>query len=371
MPFEVRLPQFGMGMQEGTITRWYKGEGEMVTAGEPVAEVEAEKTTEDLPAPGSGVLKQILVPEGATVAVNELLAVILTEDARGGEGASLDAPTPPRPLGTPAPVTPRARRLAKDLGVALETVVGSGPDGRITEEDVMSAKASSTETREEGRTGETVAMNGMRATIAKRMHNSLQTSAQLTLTRTVDVTRLVEFRSGLPDPRPSFTDVIVRAAALALVRHRRLNSVLEGDQIRLLPEINIGIATALDEGLVVPVVCHADRKSVTEIAVESANLIDRVRRGQFSVGDVTGGTFTVTSLGGQGIDAFTPVINPPEAAILGVGRVVDHPARDGDSLVWRQAVTFSLTIDHRIVDGAPAAAFLQTISELLQGPADL
>jgi pyruvate dehydrogenase E2 component (dihydrolipoamide acetyltransferase) len=369
VPFEVRLPQFGMGMQEGTITRWYKGEGEMVTAGEPVAEVEAEKTTEDLPAPGSGVLKQILVPEGTTVAVNELLAVILNEDARGGAGAGAAAPTPAGPLAPP--VTPRARRLAKELGVALETVAGSGPGGRITEEDVTSAKASSTGTKEEGPTGEAVAMTGMRATIAKRMQNSLQTSAQLTLTRTVDVTRLVDLRNGLPDPRPSFTDLIVRAVALALRQHRRLNSVLEGEQIKLLPEIHVGIATALDEGLVVPVVRHTDRKSATDIAVESAELIDRVRRGQFSVGDVTGGTFTVSSLGGQAIDAFTPIINPPEAAILGVGRVVDHPARDGDSLVWRQAVTLSLTIDHRIVDGAPAAAFLQTISELLQSPADL
>jgi pyruvate dehydrogenase E2 component (dihydrolipoamide acetyltransferase) len=193
----------------------------------------------------------------------------------------------------------------------------------------------------------------------------------LTLTTTVDVTALVELRNGIPEPRPTFTDLMVRAAALALTQHRRLNSVLEGDRIRLLPEIHIGIATALDEGLVVPVVRHADRKSATEIAVESAQLVDRVRRRQFSVDDVTGATFTVTSLGGQGIDAFTPIINPPEAAILGLGRVVDYPARDGDSLVWRKVTTLSLTIDHRIIDGAPAAAFLQSISELLQSPADL
>jgi pyruvate dehydrogenase E2 component (dihydrolipoamide acetyltransferase) len=369
VPFEVRLPQFGMGMQEGTITRWYKREGETVTAGEPVAEVEAAKTTEDLPAPGSGVLKQILVAEGVTVAVNELLAVILTDAAEGVEDGAPNGPTGGRPPG--APVTPRARRLAKELGVALETVVGSGPGGRITEEDVSSAQAASAEDGQGAPTGETVAMSGMRATIAQRMQNSLQTSAQLTLTRTVDVTALVELRNGIPEPRPTFTDLIVRAAALALTHHRRLNSVLEGDRIRLLHEIHIGIATALEEGLVVPVVRHADRKSATEIAVEAAQLVDRVRRRQFSVDDVTGATFTVTSLGGQGIDAFTPIIDPPEAAILGLGRVVDHPARDGDALVWRKVTTLSLTIDHRIIDGAPAAAFLQSISELLQSPADL
>jgi pyruvate dehydrogenase E2 component (dihydrolipoamide acetyltransferase) len=358
-----------MGMQEGTITRWYKREGEVVTAGEPVAEVEAAKTTEDLPAPGSGVLKEILVPEGATVAVNELLAVILPEGAQDGKGANLDAPAPARPVA--APVTPRARRLAKALGVPLENVVGSGPGGRITEEDVASAKGSAAQATEERPTGEAVAMSGMRATIARRMHSSLQMSAQFTLTRAVDVTDLVDLRNRIPEPRPGFTDLIVRAAALALMRHRRLNSVLETDGIRLLPEVHIGIATALDEGLVVPVVRHADRKSAAEIAVESTRLIDRVRRGQFSVRDVSGATFTVTSLGGQGIDAFTPIINPPEAAILGLGRVVDHPAREGDSLIWRKAITLSLTVDHRIVDGAPAAAFLQTISELLQRPADL
>jgi pyruvate dehydrogenase E2 component (dihydrolipoamide acetyltransferase) len=268
-------------------------------------------------------------------------------------------------------VAPRARRLAKELGVALESVVGSGPGGRITEEDVTSAKAASAQGGEERPTGETVAMTGMRAAIAQRMQNSLQTTAQLTLTRTVDVTNLVELRNGIPEPRPTFTDLIVRAAALALTQHRRLNSVLEGDQIRLLPGIHIGIATALDEGLVVPVVRHADRKSATEIAIESARLVDRVRRRRFSVDDVTGATFTVTSLGGQGIDAFTPIINPPEAAILGLGRVTDHPARNGDSLVWRKATILSLTIDHRVIDGAPAAAFLQTVSELLEHPADL
>jgi pyruvate dehydrogenase E2 component (dihydrolipoamide acetyltransferase) len=267
VPFEVRLPQFGMGMQEGTITRWYKREGELVTAGEPVAEVEAAKTTEDLPAPGSGVLKQILVAEGATVAVNELLAVILTEAAHGAEDASRDAPTEVRQAG--APVTPRARRLARELGVALEAVVGSGPGGRVSEDDVRAANAASAEDREEAPAGETVAMTGMRATIAQRMQNSLLSSAQLTLTRTVDVTKLVDLRDSIPEPRPTFTDLVVRAAALALTQHRRLNSVLEGDRIRLLPDIHIGIATALDEGLVVPVVRHADRKSATEIAVES------------------------------------------------------------------------------------------------------
>jgi pyruvate dehydrogenase E2 component (dihydrolipoamide acetyltransferase) len=338
-----------MGMQEATVTRWYKREGETVTAGEPVAEVEAEKTTEDLVAPGPGVLHQIVVPEGATVGVNELLAVILSDEAESGAAA---APA--------VSVTPRARRLARELGIDLETIVGSGPGGRITEQDLTSRP-----------TGETVAMSGMRATIANRMHKSLQTSAQLTLTRTADVTDLVDFRNGLPEPRPSFTDLIVRAAALALTQHRRLNSVLEGDRIRLLPEVNIGIATALDEGLVVPVVRDADGKSATDIAVESAKLVDRVRRGQFSIDDVTGGTFTVTSLGGQGIDSFTPIINPPEVAILGVGRVVDHPARSGDSLIWRKVITLSLTIDHRIVDGAPAAAFLQTVSELLARPSAL
>jgi pyruvate dehydrogenase E2 component (dihydrolipoamide acetyltransferase) len=319
MSIEVRLPQYGMAMQEGTIVRWHKKEGDPVEAGEALAEVEAEKATEELLAVESGVLDRILVPEGTTVPVNEVLALLSPEEAAGRSEPATTAP---------------------------EDLAGWGT---------------------------LVPLAGMRATIADRMHASLQSMAQLTLVTTVDVTELVAYRQRLPgEPRPSYTDMVVKAAALALREHPGANSTLEGDAIRLLPDIHVGIATDIAGGLVVPVVRNADTKTLRQIASESASLVRRAREGDLRIEEVTGGTFTVSSLGGRGIDAFTPIVNPPEAAILGVGRIVEQPARGSDGgLVWRQVMTLSLTIDHRVIDGAPGAALLATITTLLHDPHNL
>jgi pyruvate/2-oxoglutarate dehydrogenase complex dihydrolipoamide acyltransferase (E2) component len=212
-----------------------------------------------------------------------------------------------------------------------------------------------------------VPLSGMRAAIATRMHASLQSMAQLTLVTTADVTGLVAYREQTQDGlRPTYTDMVVRAAAIALRQHPGVNSTLDGDRIRSQPDIHVGIATDVPGGLVVPVVRNADRKSLRQIAAESAALIRRARDGGLHIEEVTGATFTVTSLGGQGIDAFTPIINPPEVAILGAGRIVEQPARGADGeLVWRQLITLSLTIDHRVVDGAPGAAFLASVGRAL------
>jgi pyruvate dehydrogenase E2 component (dihydrolipoamide acetyltransferase) len=218
-----------------------------------------------------------------------------------------------------------------------------------------------------------VPLGGMRATIAHRMHSSLQSMAQLTLVTTADVTELVAYRRELVDePRPSYTDMVVKAAAVAIRQHPIINSTLDVEGLRLLADVHIGIATDVPGGLVVAVLRHADRKSLGQIAAESASLTRRARAGDIRVDEVTGSTFTVTSLGGQGIDAFTPIINPPEVAILGVGRITEQPVRDGDSgLVWRQVVTLSLTIDHRVIDGVPGAAFLTAVVALLGDPGRL
>jgi pyruvate dehydrogenase E2 component (dihydrolipoamide acetyltransferase) len=201
------------------------------------------------------------------------------------------------------------------------------------------------------------------------MLESLQTSAQLTLTTDADVTTLVAQRTALRDQfDPTYTDLLIKAAALALRKHPRLNAMVIGQEIRLLPDIHIGVAVALDDGLVVPVVRNADRKPLGAIAREVAELVQRARAGKLTMAEISGGTFTVTNLGGFGIDAFTPILNPPEAAILGVGRIVERLARRTVDLVWRQMMVLSLTIDHRVVDGAPAAAFMQTLRELLERP---
>lgn len=455
MPREIRMPMWGMGMLEGTVVEWYKQEGDEVDQGEPLAEIEAAKTVEDLLAPEAGVLQRIVVPEGETVPVQEVLAVLATAaDAAGGDGpagsGSQDIQDPPagstrqgvpaasgpvgardgdgapagaagsrdaggsagaRAAASPAVgsgpvrnVVPRARQRAKELGVGLTAVTGSGPGGRITVQDVertaAGARSGARARAEAGPPtgaaapgagapgagapaghgaaapaaddGRTVPLRGMRGTIAQRMVASLQSSAQLTLVTTADVTALVAHRDTWDgDPRPTYTDYVVKAVALALREHPRLNATVEADVIRLLDHVHVGVATALDDGLVVTVLRDADTTPLAQLARTAAELVGRVRSGSYGVADVTGSTFTVSSLGGQGIDAFTPIINPPEAAILGVGRVVDEPVRDGDGLAWRKAVTLSLTIDHRVVDGAPGAAFLRTVGELLGRPDDL
>ena len=212
----------------------------------------------------------------------------------------------------------------------------------------------------------------MRKTIARRMVESLQTTAQLTLVSEVDVTDLVALRGRLKQQADvSYTDLIVKAAALALAEHPRFNARLVGDELHLFDEIAIGVAVAVEAGLVVPVVRAVQTKDVVSLAAETKALAERAREGKLSEKEMSGGTFTVTNLGTYGIDAFTPIINPPEVAILGVGRIVEKPVRREGELAWRQMVTLSLTFDHRVADGAPVAAFLQSICKRLESPAML
>jgi pyruvate dehydrogenase E2 component (dihydrolipoamide acetyltransferase) len=351
MSIEVRLPQWGMGMQEGTVIRWFKHEGDPVQVDEDLVEIEAAKTTQAVTAPASGVLLRILVPEGETIPVRTPLAVV---------GSASDAnPAPARKVA----VTPVARKLARDLGVDLDRVTGSGPGGRIDESDVRAFLAPQTSVAP----GEP--MNAMRRAIARHMHTSLQTMAQVTLSTELDATELVRLRERLQrDFALTITDLMVHAAARALRRHPALNASLVGDQVRRHPDIHIGVAVALDEGLIVPVVRDADRKSLSEIAAETRALAEQARSGTLTPDRVTGSTFSITNLGRWGIDAFTPIINPPEAAILGIGRIFEKPAAYRGTIALRHMLTLSLTHDHRLVDGAPAAAFLQTMTESIETP---
>ena len=270
----------------------------------------------------------------------------------------------------PVAATPLARRMAEEEGLDLTEIQGTGPGGRITEDDVLRVL--------EGGAGPPVArpgvvpFAGMRQAIAEGMLESLHSMAQLTLTTQADVTGLVELRDLLRqrwDARISYTDLIVKAAAVALREHPILNSMLTGEEIVLHDEVNVGVAVALDEGLIVPVVRDADRKTILEIHAELEELARQARKGALSVDQVTGGTFTVTNLGMYGVDAFTPIINPPQVAILGVGRIAEGLALQGGQVVSRSNMALSLTIDHRVVDGAPGAAFLQTLAQLLEHPA--
>ena len=370
MPTNVLLPQADMGTQDAMVVRWLKHEGDHVDRDEELVELETSKTTEALVAPVSGTVARILVPEGATVMVRSVLCIITEPGETLETLAAAPAPVPkaantpvvPLPSAVSAQVEPRARRLAQQKGIDLSRLTGSGPGGRITEGDVDQAANDANVPDEQ-----VVPLTGMRGAIAQRMMASLQSTAQFTLTTEVDVTLLVEARERIKPPLDvSINDLLVKAVALALKAHPQMNAVVDGQQIRILSQINIGIAVALTAGLIVPVLRQVNHKSLTQVAAESRELVRRARAGQLSSSDLSGGTFSVSNLGMYDVDTFTPVINAPEVAILGVGRIVERAARLNGDLVWKQTMTLSLTIDHRAVDGAPAAAFLQTLAGYLQ-----
>jgi pyruvate dehydrogenase E2 component (dihydrolipoamide acetyltransferase) len=278
-------------------------------------------------------------------------------------------PAPPEVLATSA-----ARQAAREHGVDLAEIRGTGTGGRITEQDILNfvesgAIAPSPEAGPVRATARIIPFVGMRQAVAEHMVESLHTMAQLTLQIEVDATELVKLRSQLKaDFDLTYTDLMVKAVARALRQHPLLNSTLIGDEIHLLESIHIGVAVALEEGLIVPILRDADKRTVQEIAQEARRLAQGAREGSLSVDEVTGSSFTITNLGAYGVDGFTPIINSPEVAILGVGRIVEKPVIYQGEIARRSLTVLSLTIDHRVVDGAPAAEFLKTIKELLENP---
>src|SRR6266851_9061445 len=409
MAVEVTMPKFGLTMHEGTLQRYFKAAGEAVKAGEPLYEVETEKVLYEVESPTSGTLAVWLHEEGATVECGLLVAVIAEagDDATslaarydgGGAAAHRAAPpsssTPAANGEAPSPsgegrraISPVARKLAAELGVELARVVGTGPGGRITREDVERTAAQGAAVRSTSAPParasaagaaaiaaapaadakpqfRSIPLRGMRKTIAARMHQSLRDTAQLTISTEADVTAAVDFRTRQGrDFDFTYTDLLIHAVARALLRHPRMNSRLSEDTIVMLPEVNIGMAVALDEGLIVPVIRPADRRSLREIAAATKELGEKARAGGLKLEDVSGGTFTVTNLGTWGIDAFTPILNLGETGILGVGRIVEKTAVSRGEISRRSMLTLSLTFDHRVIDGAPAASFLQSVIEI-------
>jgi pyruvate dehydrogenase E2 component (dihydrolipoamide acetyltransferase) len=386
------MPKFGLTMREGTIQRFFKAQGERVNAGEPLYEVETEKVLYQVEAPASGTLAIAMFDEGATVECGTAIAVIAeagedaaTVAARYSKSASQPAhraspvtsPPPANQTAAANPsardrktVSPVARKLASELGVDLDKIEGTGTGGRITREDVeRAAKSAPVPPAGSAPSADRVAFRGVRKVIAERMHQSLHSSAQITITAEADVTPATEFRARRSREFDfSYTDMMIHSVARALMRHPRMNARLNetgnDTEIVLCANANVGIAVALDEGLIVPVVNRAERKSLREIAVESRALGEKARAGHLKLEDVAGGTFTITNLGTFGIDAFTPILNLGETGILGVGRIVEKPAVYRGEIAKRAMLWLSLTFDHRVLDGAPAAQFLQTVIEL-------
>jgi pyruvate dehydrogenase E2 component (dihydrolipoamide acetyltransferase) len=379
MATEVILPQLGLAMEEGTVVKWLKAEGERVEEGEPIVEIMTDKANVEVPSPASGVLLKILAPEGQAVPVGVPIAYI----GQPGEeipvpvspGAGQAREETPRESERKVQASPRARRLAEEHGIDLRTLTGTGPGGRIVEDDVRRAIAQREQAGAAAVEGATIPVAGMRGAIARRMMESIHGSAQVTLATEADATELVRLRKRLAPELErqhgihlTYTDLLVRAVAMALREHPRLNARWEEKVIRILPEVHIGVAVALEDGLVVPVVRNADRLSIVEISRLLAALSEKARAGRLTYEEMTGSTFTITNLGMYDIDVFTPIINPPEAAILGVGRIVEKPVAVEGRVEVRSMMTLSLTFDHRVVDGAPAARFLQRIKELVEDP---
>lgn len=387
MAIELVMPKLGMAMSEGEVVKWLAEDGEVVQAGQPVVQVMTKKITYQVSAPKTGAVQQI-APLKSKWPVNAVLGYILLEGEKPvlvDNKVTLDSVKDEHDdnfviqghvLEQPASnefvlATPMAKRIAKERGVPLSQVNGSGPRGRIQEQDVLAylemaplAKAP----EENNHISQLFPFEGMRSAIAERMTESLKQSAQLTLHTEVDVTSLWNTRANYLQTPPSFTAIVAVVVARTLIHYPRLNATIMEDGIHVWPEVNLGIAVALEEGLIVPVIHHAEIISVENMAKEIGRLSEKSRNNQLTVDEVTGATFTLTNLGMYDIDGFTPIINTPEIAILGIGRVSQKPAvRDG-AIVPRQFLTLSLTIDHRAIDGAPAAHFLQTLSRHLMFP---
>jgi len=393
---EVRMPKLGMAMKKGTVTKWLSSEGDTVQEGADLFELATEKITAVVPAPAAGLLGRVVVDPGTELPVGALLALIgepsdafppreelagapaapaAAAAAPAGAAAAAAPAASPRGGGGGAPVSPAARRRARELGVDVTQVPPSAPGKRVMVEDVERFAAAAEAAPSEAAPapeGQVVAFAGIRKVVAERLTESLRTMAQVTISREVDASGLVARRAALAagfeaaaGVRLTYTDLLVETVARLLGDHRLLNATLTGQGIVVPPAVHMGVAVALEDGLIVPVVRDAGSRPLGELARDRADLAARAQAGTLTLDELEGGTFTISNLGSFGADAFTPIVNPPQCAILGVGRIVDKPVAVAGEVQVRPMMWLSLTFDHRIVDGAPAARFLQQLGDRL------
>ena len=391
--WKIGMPNLGHTMEQGTVREWLRKEGERVRKGDVLVVIETDKAAFDVESPGDGVLLKIVVPEGTVVPVGATIGVVGAPGtplpdlgpaaARAAAGPTAQARVETVPASAPGKpagrrqVSPVARSLAQELGVDLSLVEGTGPGGLVTKEDVRrtaespggapdAAVSAASGLAEAGIT--VVPLTSMRRTIAERMQRSWRDTPMVTLVTHAEVTALLDARHA-GGPRVGINDLILRATAVALTQHPRLNAWWREGELRQVRDVNLGVAVAVEDGLVVPVVRRAQQKTVTEIGAEVAALGEKARRSGLGAADVADGTFTVTNLGAWGIDLFTPIINPPQVAILGVGRVNRVPRETPTGFAFVSELALCLVFDHRAVDGAGGAAMLKTLVELLGDPA--
>jgi pyruvate dehydrogenase E2 component (dihydrolipoyllysine-residue acetyltransferase) len=409
MATEIKLPRLGQGMESGTIVKWLKSEGEQVEKGEPLYELDTDKVTQEVEADASGVLLKIAVAEGE-VPVGRTIAVIgeqgeaveVAEDeqeegspARAREqererGREASAPSElteavtqirePQSGNGRVKASPLARRIARERGIDLRNVAGTGPDGRVVAEDVERAAATGAPAPPAAAPApltvsqdvEVEQLSSMRKTIARRLTEAWQAPV-FQLGITVDMARALEVRARLVElnangAKPTVSDLLTKVCAMALMRHRAVNALYKGAAIELHPTANVGIAVAIPNGLVVPVIQGCERKTIAEIAADRAVLVDRARSGKLQQGDLDGGTFTISNLGMFGIERFIAVLNPPQAAILAVGSTEEKPVAVDGQVAVRPRMELTLTCDHRAIDGATGAQFLQDVKAFLEEP---
>jgi pyruvate dehydrogenase E2 component (dihydrolipoamide acetyltransferase) len=431
MATEVKLPRLGQGMESGTIVRWLKTEGDQVAKGEPLYELDTDKVTQEVEAESDGVLLKIVVADGE-VDVGATVGIIGAQDedvselvaAPSGNGDAPAAPateapapateapapateapapaeaeaeepepeqaaeaeptpeaatasTPARAEGEPVKASPLARRIARERGIDLAQLVGTGPEGRVIAEDVEKAAvqpAAALATPEAATEFEVVELTSTRKTIARRLTEAWAAPV-FQLTVTADATELVATRERMVelmregDTKPTVSDVLTRLVAAALVRHPPVNANFVDGKLHRFTAANVGLAVAAPSGLIVPVIRDADRKSVQQIAADRADLVTRARDGKLKLEDLEGGTFTISNLGMYGIEQFVAVLNPPQVAILAVGSIEERAtAIDGD-LAILPTLTLTLTCDHRAIDGSEGAEFLATVKAYVESPA--
>lgn len=407
MATEIVMPKLGLTMSEGLINKWIVKEGDTVAAGDPVLEISSEKLTSEVEAPAAGVILKIVRGEGETVPCKQVIAWVGQEgeavpDAEStepepdltAEGSSTSSTAAEATEAAPAAaavkyeggrifITPLARKIAEEKGLDISYIKGTGGNGRITRRDVEAfnpasvpaAKPVAVRAAAPVSAAYGAGLTGMRKVIAERMMNSLQTSAQLTIHRKADVTSLLVFRkdiqSKVKEPLENgeigITTLLTKAVTKALRDHPEANAWYADGQYQVQSEIHIGIATALSDGLVVPVIRNADKRTLSDLGRSIKEQAAQARKGTLDASLYSGSTFSITSLGGQGVEYFTPILNTPEVAILGVGTIQKALALDEEGqIVEKQYLPLSLSIDHQVLDGAPAAEFLGTIVSYLE-----
>jgi len=389
------MPRLDPGMQSGKIVEWLKKEGDRVEKDVPIVRIEGEKTTFEVNSPGAGVVRKLLFEPGTDVQVGQTIALV--GEPNETLPVETGAPAAPEPAVaqqvTVAPAGPRiqepsaspvARKMAREAGIDISKIKGSGPGGRIVREDVQKAidqmrsqpqaVGFSAQAARAVPIARTIKLAGKRKATAERLSYGFHTTVPVTITMEARMDTMLGHRKELHNKTGeeiSITAYVVKAAAKALEDHQMINSSLEGDELRLYSDINVAVAINTPDGLVAPIIPQTNKRSILEISRGIRDLTERAIQNKLAVTDLTGGTFTVTNLGGFGVDLFAPIINPPQCAILGFGRTSEKPVIIEKQVQVASITTLSLVFDHRIVDGVPAAQYLQRVKELLEDPKKL